>query len=118
MKQKTIFLYLSINFIYRTINNILFHFNLTIGDNFYRRYYQQHFLDETRQAAIDITLGYNIEYQHYKNEWLHYLNIIDNCCLELIPIKPPNIQLIISTYPEIQFATAIYPLARLCFIFS
>ncbi|KAK0159400.1 hypothetical protein PV328_010279 [Microctonus aethiopoides] len=82
------------------------------GVNSANRYYQQHFLDETRQAAIDITLGYNIEYQHYKNEWLHYLNIIDNCCLELIPIKPPNIQLIIATYPEIQFATAIYPLAR------
>ncbi|XP_034939249.1 LOW QUALITY PROTEIN: phosphatidylinositide phosphatase SAC2 [Chelonus insularis] len=82
------------------------------GVNSANRYIQQHFLDETRQAAIDITLGSAIDIQKFNNNWLHYLDIIDHCCLELIPAKPPNIQLQLANHPEFLFATIICKIVR------
>lgn len=76
------------------------------------RYYQQHFLDDIRQAAIDISLGYSIDTDQLNIDWSHYLDILDNCCLDLIPAKPPKIELQLNTHPDILYATAMYNLTR------
>ncbi|CAL1673573.1 unnamed protein product [Lasius platythorax] len=82
------------------------------GMNSANRYYQQHFMDDLRQAAIDTLLGNPIDVDQLNNDWSHYLDIFDNCCLELIPMKPPNIQLQLTTHPDFLYATALYNLAR------
>ncbi|XP_029675642.1 phosphatidylinositide phosphatase SAC2 isoform X1 [Formica exsecta] len=82
------------------------------GMNSANRYYQQHFMDDLRQAAIDTLLGNPIDVDQLNNDWSHYLDIFDNCCLELIPMKPPNIQLQLATHPDFLYATALYNLAR------
>ncbi|XP_071556222.1 phosphatidylinositide phosphatase SAC2 isoform X1 [Temnothorax nylanderi] len=82
------------------------------GMNSANRYYQQHFMDDLRQAAIDTLLGNSIDVHQLNNDWSHYLDILDNCCLELIPMKPPNIQLQLATHPDFLYATALYNLAR------
>lgn len=80
--------------------------------SFSYRYYQQHFMDHLRQAAIDTLLGNPIDVDQLNNNWSHYLNILDNCCLELIPMKPPNIQLQLATHPDFLYANVLYNLAR------
>ncbi|XP_011329507.1 phosphatidylinositide phosphatase SAC2 isoform X2 [Ooceraea biroi] len=82
------------------------------GMNSANRYYQQHFMDDLRQAAIDTLLGNPIDVAQLNTDWSHYLDILDNCCLELMPIKPPNIQLQLATLPDFLYATALYNLAR------
>ncbi|XP_044583408.1 phosphatidylinositide phosphatase SAC2 isoform X1 [Cotesia glomerata] len=82
------------------------------GVNSANRYYQQHFLDETYQAAIDITLGNPIDIEKLKTSYLHSLHILDNCCVELIPVKPPNIELQFLNHSEILLATNIYTFMR------
>ncbi|XP_012222775.2 phosphatidylinositide phosphatase SAC2 isoform X1 [Linepithema humile] len=82
------------------------------GMNSANRYYQQHFMDNLRQAAIDTLLGNPIDVDQLNNNWSHYLNVLDNCCLELIPMKPPNIQLQLATHPDFLYANALYNLAR------
>ncbi|XP_032679990.1 phosphatidylinositide phosphatase SAC2 isoform X1 [Odontomachus brunneus] len=82
------------------------------GMNSANRYYQQHFMDDLRQAAIDTLLGNPIDVDRLNNDWSHYLDILDNCCLELIPMKPPNIQLQLATHPDFLYVTALYDLAR------
>ncbi|XP_076758366.1 phosphatidylinositide phosphatase spermathreecae isoform X1 [Xylocopa sonorina] len=82
------------------------------GMNSANRYFQQHFMDDIRQAAIDTLLGNSIDVNQLNTDWSHYLDILDNCCLELIPAKPPNIELQLATYPDILYVTAIYHLAR------
>lgn len=69
-------------------------------------------MDDLRQAAIDTLLGNSIDVDQLNNDWSHYLDIFDNCCLELIPMKPPNIQLQLATHPDFLYATALYNLAR------
>lgn len=69
-------------------------------------------MDDLRQAAIDTLLGNPIDVDQLNNDWSHYLDIFDNCCLELIPMKPPNIQLQLATHPDFLYATALYNLAR------
>ncbi|XP_060825079.1 phosphatidylinositide phosphatase SAC2 isoform X1 [Bombus pascuorum] len=82
------------------------------GMNSANRYFQQHFMDDMRQAAIDTLLGNPIDVNQLNTDWSHYLDILDNCCLELIPVKPPNIELQLATYPDILYASAMYDLAR------
>ncbi|KAK2581072.1 hypothetical protein KPH14_006114 [Odynerus spinipes] len=82
------------------------------GMNSANRYFQQHFMDDLRQAAIDTLLGNPINVDQLNNDWSHYLDILDNCCLELIPTKPPNIELQLATHPEFLYATAMCNLAR------
>ncbi|KAI4487595.1 hypothetical protein M0804_005744 [Polistes exclamans] len=82
------------------------------GMNSANRYFQQHFMDDLRQAAIDTLLGNIINVDQLNYDWSHYLDILDNCCLELIPTKPPNIELQLATHPEFLYATAMYNLAR------
>ncbi|XP_020298278.1 phosphatidylinositide phosphatase SAC2 isoform X2 [Pseudomyrmex gracilis] len=82
------------------------------GMNSANRYYQQHFMDDLRQSAIDTLLGNPIDVDQLNNDWSHYLDIFDNCCLELIPMKPPNVQLQIATLPDFLYATALYNLLR------
>ncbi|XP_016841038.1 phosphatidylinositide phosphatase SAC2 isoform X1 [Nasonia vitripennis] len=82
------------------------------GMNSANRYIQQHFLDDIRQATIDVLLGYPIDLDQLNDDWSHYLNIIDNCCLELIPAKPPNIQVQLTTHPEFIYANIMFDLAR------
>lgn len=69
-------------------------------------------MDDLRQAAIDTLLGNSIDVNRLNDDWSHYLDILDNCCLELIPMKPPNIQLELTTHPDFLYATALYNLAR------
>lgn len=69
-------------------------------------------MDDMRQAAIDTLLGNPIDVNQLNTDWSHYLDILDNCCLELIPVKPPNIELQLATYPDILYASAMYDLAR------
>ncbi|KAF3429899.1 hypothetical protein E2986_07266 [Frieseomelitta varia] len=82
------------------------------GMNSANRYFQQHFMDDIRQAAIDTLLGNPVDVNQLNTDWSHYLDILDNCCLELIPVKPPNIELQLATYPDILYASAMYDLAR------
>ncbi|CAK9808185.1 Phosphatidylinositide phosphatase SAC2 [Anthophora quadrimaculata] len=82
------------------------------GMNSANRYFQQHFMDDIRQAAIDTLLGNPIDVNQLNTDWSHYLDILDNCCLELIPAKPPNIELQLATHPEFLYASAMYDLAR------
>ncbi|KAJ8686238.1 hypothetical protein QAD02_022032 [Eretmocerus hayati] len=82
------------------------------GMNSANRYIRQHFLDDIRQATIDVLLGYPINLEQLNDDWFHYLNIIDNCCLELIPAKPPNIQLQLTTHPEFLYANIMFNFAR------
>ncbi|XP_012287768.1 phosphatidylinositide phosphatase SAC2 isoform X2 [Orussus abietinus] len=83
------------------------------GMNSANRYYRQHFLDDLRQAAVDILLGNPISVDQLNGDyWSHRLQVIDNCCLELIPTKPPDIQLQLATHPDFLFANAVYHLAR------
>ncbi|OAD59920.1 Phosphatidylinositide phosphatase SAC2 [Eufriesea mexicana] len=82
------------------------------GMNSANRYFQQHFMDDIRQAAIDTLLGNPIDVNQLNTDWSHYLDILDNCCLELIPAKPPNIELQLATYPDFLYASAMYRLAR------
>ncbi|XP_046476213.1 phosphatidylinositide phosphatase SAC2 isoform X1 [Neodiprion pinetum] len=82
------------------------------GMNSANRYFQQHFKDDLRQAAIDILLGYPILIDELKRDWSDYLDIIDNCSRELIPIQPPPIELIIANWPEFLYANAMYHLGR------
>ncbi|KAF3429898.1 hypothetical protein E2986_07266 [Frieseomelitta varia] len=79
--------------------------------SFSHRYFQQHFMDDIRQAAIDTLLGNPVDVNQLNTDWSHYLDILDNCCLELIPVKPPNIELQLATYPDILYASAMYDLA-------
>lgn len=69
-------------------------------------------MDDLRQSAIDTLLGNPIDVDQLNNDWSHYLDIFDNCCLELIPMKPPNVQLQIATLPDFLYATALYDLLR------
>ncbi|KOX67473.1 Phosphatidylinositide phosphatase SAC2 [Melipona quadrifasciata] len=82
------------------------------GMNSANRYFQQHFMDDIRQAAINTLLGNPVDVNQLNTDWSHYLDILDNCCLELIPVKPPNIELQLATYPDILYASAMYDLAR------
>ncbi|XP_063992815.1 phosphatidylinositide phosphatase SAC2 isoform X1 [Diachasmimorpha longicaudata] len=82
------------------------------GVNSANRYYQQHFLDATRQAAIDLTVGIQVDVEGLRDDWLHYLQIINNCCVELIPVKPPNLRLFIAEYPDILFASLVFNISR------
>ncbi|XP_058798092.1 phosphatidylinositide phosphatase SAC2 isoform X2 [Phymastichus coffea] len=82
------------------------------GMNSANRYIQQHFMDDIRQATIDVLLGYPINLEHLKDDWSHYLNVFDNCCLELIPIKPPNIQFLLATHPEYLYVNIMFKLTR------
>lgn len=72
-------------------------------------------MDDLRQAAIETLLGNPIDVDQLNNDWSHYLDILDNCCLELIPTKPPNIELQLATHPEFLYATAMCNLARFVF---
>lgn len=69
-------------------------------------------MDDIRQAAIDTLLGNPIDVNQLNTDWSHYLDILDNCCLELIPAKPPNIELQLATHPDFLYASAMYDLAR------
>ncbi|XP_015433171.1 PREDICTED: phosphatidylinositide phosphatase SAC2 [Dufourea novaeangliae] len=82
------------------------------GMNSANRYFQQHFLDDIRQAAIDTLLGNPINFNELKLDWSHYLDIFDHCCNELIPVKPTSIELQIATYPDFIYASAMYYLVR------
>lgn len=79
------------------------------------RYYQQHFLDDIRQAAIDILLGNTVNTDQLNIDWSHYLDILDNCCLELIPAKPPKIEIQLNTHADILYATAMFNMTRFVF---
>ncbi|XP_076677139.1 phosphatidylinositide phosphatase spermathreecae isoform X2 [Andrena cerasifolii] len=82
------------------------------GMNSANRYYQQHFMDDKRQAAIDILLGNPIDVNQLNIDWSHYLDILDNCCHELIPAKPSYVELQLATHPEFLYASVMYDLAR------
>ncbi|XP_029034704.1 phosphatidylinositide phosphatase SAC2 isoform X1 [Osmia bicornis bicornis] len=82
------------------------------GMNSANRYFQHHFMDDIRQAAIDTMLGNPIDVNQLNTDWSHYLRILDYCCVELIPAKPPNIELQLATYPDFLYASAMYNLAR------
>lgn len=88
------------------------------GVNSANRYFQQHFMDDIRQAAIDTLLGNPIDVNQLNTDWSHYLDILDNCCLELIPAKPPNIELQLATYSDFLYASAMYDLARFVLSFG
>ncbi|XP_031844810.1 phosphatidylinositide phosphatase spermathreecae isoform X1 [Nomia melanderi] len=82
------------------------------GMNSANRYFQQHFMDEMRQAAIDTLLGNPINVNELNLDWSHYLDIFDNCCNELIPVKLTSVELHLATYPDFIYASAIYHLVR------
>ncbi|XP_078033429.1 phosphatidylinositide phosphatase spermathreecae isoform X1 [Augochlora pura] len=82
------------------------------GMNSANRYFRQHFMDDIRQVAIDILLGNPINVNDLNTNWLHYLDIFDNCCNEIIPMITTSIELQLATYPEFLYARAMYYLVR------